>query len=141
MALPTVIAVGNLTADPELRFLPSGQAMCKLRIACSERRKNKDTGAWEDGDTTFLNVTCWRQTAENVASSFTKGCRVSVIGRLKSRTVESAEGAKQTYYEVDAESVAADTANATVKIAKTVRTENTWGTVETSTVIDGEVPF
>lgn len=141
MSLPTIIAIGNLVADPELRFLPSGQAVAKLRIACSDRRKNKDTGVWEDGDTTYLSITCWRQLAENTANSFTKGMRVSVIGKLKSRTVEHPEHGKQTYYEVDAESVAADTANATVKVSKTVRMENSWGTVETSTVVDDGVPF
>mgnify|MGYP006278025453 CR=1 FL=1 len=153
MALPYVIAVGNLTADPELRFLSNGTALLKLRIACGERRKTAE-GKWEDGDTTYLNVSAWRQIAENAAESLTKGTKVMVTGRLKSRTVEHPEHGKQTYYELDADSIGPDLTNATVKVSRTVRSTNTWGTTETSTATnlstgwdtvpaqnDGQVPF
>ena len=122
MALPSITAIGNLVADPELRFTASGVALVKIRIACSDRRKNPETGQWEDGDSTFLSISAWRQMAENAANSLTKGDKVIVSGRLKSRTVENADGSKTTYFEVDADSIAAALDFATVTVKKIART-------------------
>lgn len=120
--LPTVTILGNLVADPELRFTNAGVAYATFRIAASERKKNQATGEWEDGDTTFLKVTAWRQTAENVAESIMKGTSVIVTGRLKSRTVDQPDGTKQTYFDVDADAVGVDLARASAKVTKTTRT-------------------
>lgn len=119
MTLPTVIAQGNLTADPELKFTNNNHAMAKFRIACNDRRKNPTTGEWEDGDTTFLSVTAWRQTAEAVADTLSKGTAVVVIGKLKSRSYEDPKtGEQRTVFEVDAESVATDTSRAMKKTTR-----------------------
>ena len=83
----TITIVGNTTADPELRFTPSGQAVANLNIAVNHRRFNKQTNEWEDDGADFYGVTVWqKQGAENVAQSITKGMRVIVTGQLKSRT-------------------------------------------------------
>lgn len=105
MPLPTVTMTGNLTGDPMLRFTGSGKAVTSLRLACSERRRNKDTGTWEDGDTTFLDVTCWRN-AEEVADKLTKGQTVIVSGVLRQRTYQAKDGTDRTTYEVTADDVA-----------------------------------
>lgn len=84
MTTPITI-VGNLTKDPELRFTPSGAAVCNLTVAVGERVKNQSTGEWEDGESTFYEVSVWNSTAENVAESLEKGQRVIVMGGLKGR--------------------------------------------------------
>lgn len=103
--LPQVFLAGNLVADPELRFTPSGIAVAKFRVACNDRRKN-EAGEWVDGDTTFLDVTVWRQKAETVAERLSKGSKVMVQGRLAQRSYETAAGEKRTVYEVTADEVA-----------------------------------
>lgn len=117
MALPLITMTGNLTSDPELKFLPQGAARVGFRIACGERKKDAN-GEWVDGDTTFINVTCWRTLAENVAESLKKGDTVTVIGRLKSRTVEDPERGKATFFDVDADDVSVSLRRATAKPAK-----------------------
>lgn len=105
MALPIVtITEATLVADPELRYGQSGAAVVNFRVASNSRRKNESTGQWEDGDTTFLSVSAFRGLAENIASEFSKGQKISVTGRLKQRDVEK-DGQKRTYYDVNAESV------------------------------------
>lgn len=104
MPLPAITLTGNLTADPELRFTPSGKPLAKLTIACNDRRKN-EAGDWVDGDTTFLDVTSWRN-AEGIAEQLKKGDAVVVTGQLKSRTYETKEGDKRRAFEVDAANVA-----------------------------------
>jgi single-strand DNA-binding protein len=118
MALPLITMTGNLTSDPELKFLPQGAARVGFRIACGERKKDATTGEWVDGDTTFINVTCWRNLAENVAESLKKGDTVTVLGRLRSRTVEDPEKGKATYFDVDADDVSVSLRRATAKPAK-----------------------
>lgn len=120
MALPAITMTGNLTSNPELKFTPQGVARAGFRIACGERKKNEQ-GEWVDGDTTFINVTVWRNLAENVAESLQKGDTVTVIGRLKSRTVEDEERGKATFFDVDATDVSVSLARAT---AKPVRVSN-----------------
>lgn len=123
--LPQITIAGNLVSDPELRFTPSGAAICSFRIAASERKKNQATGEWEDGDTTFLSITTWRQVAENCAESLGKGDAVIVTGRLKSRTVENNDGSKTTYFDVDADEVGASLRRATAKLTRMTRTTTT----------------
>ena len=84
--------VGNLVADPELRFTPSGAAVANFRVATTPRVFNRDTNQWEDGEALFLTCNVWRQAAENVAESLTKGMRVIVNGRLKQRSYQTREG-------------------------------------------------
>lgn len=106
MSLPTITLVGNVVADPELKFTQNGAAFLKMRVACSDRKKNPQTNEWEDGESTFLNVTAWRGTAEAAVENINKGTAVIVTGRLKSRTVEHPEHGKQTYYDVEADNIA-----------------------------------
>lgn len=105
MPLPLITLVGNLTADPELAFTPQGAARLKIRVACTESKRLPD-GTFEDGDTTFLNVTAWRGVAEAAADTLLKGMKVVVTGRLRSRTTEHPEHGKQTWYDVDADNIA-----------------------------------
>jgi single-strand DNA-binding protein len=116
--LSTPIAiVGNLTADPELRFTASGKAVAKLRIAVSERVKDTD-GTWKDGDATYWSVTVWDRLAEHAGDSLAKGQRVIVMGRVASRTWETREGEKRTDYEITADAVGPDLKWDTVKVSK-----------------------
>lgn len=117
MALPTITMTGNLTADPELKFTREGSARCGFRLACGERKKDSN-GEWIDGDTTFINVTVWRTLAENVAESLQKGDTVTVVGRLKSRTVEDDERGKATFFDVDAQDVAVSLSRSIAKPQK-----------------------
>ena len=98
-----VMLVGNLTDDPELRFTPSGAPVANFRLAVTPRIREGDS--WKDGETSFFRVNVWRQQAENVAESLTKGHRVIVNGRLKSRAWETPEGDKRSIIEIDADEV------------------------------------
>lgn len=113
-----VTFVGNLTSDPELRFTPSGAAVANFTVACTPRTLDKNTNEWKDGETTFLRCQVWRQYAENVAESLTRGARVIVTGRLKQRSYETKEGEKRTSIEVDVEDIGPALRNATCKITK-----------------------
>lgn len=105
MSLPMiVITEGTLVADPELRYTPNGVAVTSFRVASNSRRKSEQTGEWENADSTFLNVSCFRGLAENVAREFSKGSKVNLIGRLKQRDVEK-DGQKRTFYDVNADNV------------------------------------
>jgi len=110
---------GNLTADPELRFTSSGAAVVNFTIASTPRTFNKERNDWEDGDPLFMRCSAWRQLAENVAESLTKGSRVTVEGKLKQRSYETKEGEKRTVVELDAYEVAASVRFAKVTIART----------------------
>ena len=106
MALPIVtIENGTLVADVELRFTPTGKAVCNFRVASNSRRKNQQTGEWENGDSTFLTVNAWEGLAENVANTFQKGSKVNVKGFLKQREYEK-DGQKRTVFEVEALDIA-----------------------------------
>src|SRR5258708_18189032 len=97
MAGETVITVvGNLTDDPELRFTPSGAAVASFTVASTPRSFDKNTNEWKDGDALFLRCSIWRQAAENVAESLTKGMRVVVQGRLPQRAYDPRAGEKRT---------------------------------------------
>src|SRR3954470_21231591 len=116
-----ITVVGNLTNDPELRFTPSGQAVANFTVASTTRFLDKQTNEWKDGDTVFLRCSVWRQYAENVAESLTRGMRVIVQGRLKQRSYETKEGEKRTVYEIDVEEVGPALRSATAKITKVSR--------------------
>ena len=118
----TLSIVGNLTADPELRFTPSGAAVTNFTVA-STPRTFKD-GEWKDGDPLFMRCNVWRQAAENVAESLTKGMRVIVTGRLRQRSYETAEGQRRTVVELEVEEVGPSLKYATAKVNKAERNGN-----------------
>lgn len=97
-----ITLVGNLTADPELRFTPSGKAVADFTVANTPRRFDKQRGEYVEGESMFLRCSAWKQLAENVAGTLAKGSRVIVQGKLKSRSFEDKEGNKRTVFEVDA---------------------------------------
>ena len=107
MPLPTIVIVGNLTQDSELRFTTTGKAVATLRVACSDRKKDAQ-GQWVDGDKIFLNVNVWNDTAENVTHTCFKGDTVVVVGKLKQRSYTTKDGQEKTVFEVEAESVGAE---------------------------------
>src|ERR1700728_2401642 len=106
MAGDTIITVvGNLTADPELRFTPSGAAVASFTIASTPCSFDKNSNEWKDGEALFLRCSLWRQAAENAAESLTRGMRVIAQGRLQQRSYETREGEKRTVYEVEVDDV------------------------------------
>jgi single-strand DNA-binding protein len=122
MAGETIIDImGNLTADPELRFTPSGAAVANLTVASTPRTLDWQTGEWKDGEALFLRCNVWRQMAENVAESLTRGARVWVKGRLKQRTFETKEGEKRTVVELDVDEIGPSLRYATAKVNKVSR--------------------
>lgn len=114
-----ITLVGNLTADPELRFTPSGAAVANFTVASTPRTFDRQSNEWRDGDTMFISCAVWRQAAENVAESLQKGMRVIVQGRLKSRSYETREGERRTVFEIDAEEVGPALKYATAKVTRT----------------------
>ncbi len=114
----TITLVGNLTADPELRFTPSGAAVANFTVASTPRTFDRQTNEWRDGDAMFLNCAVWRQAAENVAESLQKGMRVIVSGRLKSRSYETREGERRTVFEIDVDEIGPALRYATAKVSR-----------------------
>jgi single-strand DNA-binding protein len=122
-----ITVVGNLVADPELRFTASGQPVATFRIASTPRIRDNATNEWKDGDSLFLTCNVWRQAAENVAESLQRGMRVIVTGRLKQRNYETKEGEKRTVYEVEVDDVGPSLRNASAKVARANRTGGAGG--------------
>ena len=116
-----ITVVGNLVADPELRFTPSGQPVATFRVASTPRFRDNASGEWKDGDSLFLSCNVWRQAAENVAESLQRGMRVIVTGRLRQRNYETKEGEKRTVYEVEVDDVGPSLKNASAKVNKASR--------------------
>jgi single-strand DNA-binding protein len=116
-----ITVVGNLVADPELRFTPSGQPVATFRVASTPRMRDNATGEWKDGDSLFLSCNVWRQAAENVAESLQRGMRVIVTGRLRQRNYETKEGEKRTVYEVEVDDVGPSLRNASAKVNRASR--------------------
>jgi single-strand DNA-binding protein len=116
-----ITVVGNLTADPELRFTPSGAAVANFTVASTPRTFDRQTNEWKDGEALFLNCSVWRQAAENAAESLQRGMRVIVSGRLKARSFETREGEKRTVFEIDVDEVGPSLKYATAKVTKTTR--------------------
>ena len=114
-----ITLIGNLTGDPELRFTPSGAAVANFTVASTPRTFDRQSSEWKDGDTMFLNCSIWRQAAENVAETLSKGMRVIVQGRLKSRSYDDREGNRRTVFEVDVEEVGPSLRYATAKVNRT----------------------
>lgn len=122
MAGDTVITVvGNLTADPELRFTPSGAAVANFTVASTPRTFDRQSNEWKDGDTLFMRCSIWRDAAENVAESLTKGTRVIVQGRLVQRSYETREGEKRTVVELQVDEVGPSLRYASAKLTRTQR--------------------
>ena len=116
-----ITIAGNLVDDPELRFTPAGQPVARFRVASTPRFKDNTTGEWKDGDSLFLTCNVWRQAAENVAESLTRGMRVIVSGRLRQRSYETKEGEKRTVYEVEVDDVGPSLRNASAKVNRVAR--------------------
>ncbi|WP_156232256.1 single-stranded DNA-binding protein [Corynebacterium occultum] len=116
-----ITVVGNIVADPELRFTPSGAAVANFRIASTPRQFNRQTNQWEDQEALFLTCNVWRQAAENVAESLSKGMRVIVTGRLRQRSYETREGEKRTVMEVEVDEVGPSLTFATAQVTRTPR--------------------
>jgi single-strand DNA-binding protein len=112
----TITVVGNLTADPELRFTPSGAAVANFTVASTPRIFDRQSSEWKDGEALFLRCNIWREAAENVAESLTRGSRVIVTGRLKQRSFETREGEKRTVFEVEVEEIGPSLKYATAKV-------------------------
>lgn len=139
MALPRITIVGNVVADPELRFTPAGKGISRFRVASNENRKD-DRGEWIDGPSCFLDVTCFAPLAEPVVEELRKGMPVVVIGRQQQREYEDRNGVKRTSYEVIAETVAM-----TVRPGKapqrTQQVQDPWATGPGNQMQDDEPPF
>lgn len=119
MANDTLITViGNLTADPELRFTPSGAAVANFTIASTPRTFDKTTNEWKDGETLFMRCSLWRVAAENAAESLVKGARVIAQGRLTQRSYDTAEGEKRTVVELQVEEIGPSLRNATAVVTR-----------------------
>ncbi|MBW4094508.1 MAG: single-stranded DNA-binding protein [Acidobacteria bacterium] len=123
----TITVIGNLTNDPELRFTPSGSAVANFTVASTPRTFDRQSNEWKDGETLFLRASVWREAAENVAESLTKGTRVLVSGRLKSRTYETKEGEKRTVMELEVDEIGPSLRYATAKINRTQRSGGAGG--------------
>src|SRR5213082_1722513 len=122
MAGETIVhIVGNLTADPELRFTPSGAAVANFTVASTPRTFDRQSQERKDGEALFLRCNVWRQAAENVAESLTRGSRVIVQGRLKQRSFETKEGEKRTVVELEVDEIGPSLRYATAKVNKVSR--------------------
>ena len=117
----TLTIVGNLVADPEIRFTPSGAAVASFTVASTPRTFDRQSNEWKDGDALFMRCSIWREAAENVAESLTKGTRVIVQGRLVQRSFETREGEKRTVVEIQVDEVGPSLRYATAKVTKAQR--------------------
>lgn len=118
---PAITLVGNLTADPELRFTAAGHAVANFTVASTPRTFDRQNNEWRDGETLFVRSSVWREMAENVAESLTKGMRVVVQGRLRARSFETRDGEQRTNWELDVDEVGPSMRYATAKVTRTPR--------------------
>ena len=116
-----ITVIGNLTADPELRYTPNGAAVANFTVASTPRQFDRQSNEWKDGETLFMRCSIWREAAENVSESLHRGARVIVTGRLKSRSYETKEGEKRTTTELEVDEVGPSLRYATAKVNKTQR--------------------
>ncbi|GIJ52483.1 single-stranded DNA-binding protein [Virgisporangium aliadipatigenens] len=134
----TITLVGNLTDDPDMRFLPSGAAMCKFTVASTPRVFDRDKGEYRDGDPLFLNCTAWRDLAEHIAESLKRGTRVVMTGRLKlSRWEDKETGEKRSMMQLDVDEIGPSLRFATAKVQKMSRTRGGDGFVPADAPDDG----
>lgn len=117
----TITVIGNLTADPELRFTPAGAAVANFTVASTPRTFDRNKNEWVDGDALFMRCNIWREAAENAAESLTRGSRVIVSGRLKQRSYETREGEKRTVIELEVDEIGPSLRYATAKVNKADR--------------------
>lgn len=128
MANDTILTlVGNLTADPELRFTPSGAALAKFTVASTPRLYDQKAGQWSDGEPLFMTCSAWRDMAENIAESLSRGSRVVVTGKLRLSRWETPEGEKRQQFQLDVEDIGASLKYARAKVMKLTR-QNAPGT-------------
>ena len=128
MAGETIVhIVGNLTADPDLRFTAAGVAVANFTVASTPRTFDRQSGEWRDGEALFLRCNLWRQPGENAAESLTRGMRVMVSGRLRQRSFETREGEKRTVIELDVDEVGPSLRYATAKVNRTQRGSSSGG--------------
>ena len=128
MANETIVTiVGNCVNDPELRFTPSGSAVANFTIASTPRTFDRQSNDWRDGETLFLRASVWREAAENVAETLTKGTRVVAQGRLKSRSYDTKEGEKRTVMELEVDEIGPSLRYASAKVTRTQRNGNGGG--------------
>lgn len=135
MNATAITLTGNLVADPELRYTPTGTPVANFRVASTERYKTDE--GWKDGDTLFLTVNAWRDLAEHAAETLSKGDRVIVTGRIRQRSYETKEGEQRTVFEVEATDVGVSLQRVTCKLAKSQRSNG--GTAAES--MPDEPPF
>ena len=141
MAGDTIITiVGNLTADVELRFTPSGAAVANFTVASTPRAFDRQANEWKDGETLFMRCSVWREAAEHVAESLTKGTAVIVVGRLKQRSYDK-DGEKRTVVELDVDEVGPSLRRATTKVTKAAQRsggpDTGWGAPAQGQVVPG----
>lgn len=122
----TITVVGNLTADPELRFTPSGAGVASFTVASTPRTLDRQSGEWKDGEPLFLRCSAWRDLGEHAAESLTRGARVIVVGRLKQRSYEK-DGQTRTVYELDVDEVGPSLKYATAAVTKAARADSGGG--------------
>ena len=122
-----ITVIGNLTADPELRYTPNGAAVANFTVASTPRTFDKQSNEWKDGETLFMRCSVWREMAEQLSESLTRGARVIVTGKLKSRSYETKEGEKRTSTELEVDEVGPSLRYATAKVTKTQRNNNGGG--------------
>ena len=123
----TITVIGNLTADPELRFTQSGAAVANFTVASTPRQFDRNSGEWKDGNALFMRCSLWRQPAENAAESLLKGARVIVTGRLEQRSYETKEGEKRTVVELQVDEIGPSLRYATAKVQKMSRSSGSGG--------------
>lgn len=136
-----ITITGNLVADPELRFTPKGAAVANFRVATTPRVYNRDTQQWENGDAVFLTCNAWRDMAENIAETLTKGMRVIVTGKLRQRSYQTKEGENRTVYEIEVDEAGPSLRYATATVTRADRRgsgqqgsgggQSSWGTPST----------
>ena len=115
-----ITIIGNITRDPEMRFTPSGQGTCTFGVACNRRWMDRQTNEWRE-QTSFFDVVCWRDLADNVAESLTKGARVIVTGRIEQRTWEDNDGQRRSKVEIVADDIGPSLRWATCEVRRTER--------------------
>lgn len=118
---PIITIIGNLTSDPELRFTPSGAPVASFTVASTPRTFDRQSGEWKEGEALFMRCSLWREAAENVAESLTKGMRVIVQGRLVQRSYETREGEKRTVVELQVDEIGPSLRYATAKVQRMQR--------------------
>jgi single-strand DNA-binding protein len=145
-----VTLIGNLTDEPELRYTPAGVPVANFTIAMNRRTRDAVTNEWKDGETSFLRCNVWRQQAENVAESMSKGMRAIVVGRLRQRSWETPDGQKRSTVEVEVEHVGPSLQWATASVTKSARSDGdaahafasaSNGTSTNGAPVDEEPPF